>query len=119
VERRWLRGLPFPVRGWFRALGRTPEEERQMRLRIRFRDAAPEREVLEGLLGRVTFPATARVTGGAGSSWTVESGPIRTVFVDDVTPTNAFPLWWMRSVIDEALLPLHEAYPLRTVRFSG
>lgn len=119
VERRWLSGLPFPVRGYFRVLGDTPEEERQVRLRIRFRDAAPEREVLEGLLGRITVPATARLTGGAGLEWKVESGPIRTVFVDDVTPTNAAPLWWMRSVINEALIPLHEAYPLRTVSFSG
>ena len=109
VEREWLRSLPFPVRGYFRVLGGSPEEERQVRLRIRFRDVAPEREVLEGILGRVHLPATARLAGGAGTTWTVESGPIRTAIIDDVTPTNATTAWWMRGVIDEALLPLHAA----------
>jgi hypothetical protein len=118
-ERAWILALPFPVRGYFRVLGGTPSEERQVRVRIRFRHAAPEREVLEGLLGRTQFPATARVTGGRGLSWTAESGPIRTVIVDDVETTNASTLWWMRSVIDEALIPLHEAFPLRGVTFAG
>ncbi|HEX7240346.1 MAG TPA: hypothetical protein VF263_08785, partial [Longimicrobiaceae bacterium] len=76
-ERAWLLSLPFPVRGYFRALGSSPEEERTLRLRIAFRDAAPDRELLEGLLGRVTFPATATLTGGSGPRWTAESGPIR------------------------------------------
>lgn len=117
VERRWLRSLPFPVRGYFRVLGDSPSEERTVRLRIRFRDAVPEREVLEGILGRVHLPATARLAGGAGPTWTVESGPIRTVIIDDVAPTNASAAWWMRSVINEALTPLHQAYPLRGVEF--
>ena len=119
AERVWLRSLPFPVRGYFRVLGDSPSEERTVRLRIRFRDAAPDREVLEGILGRVHLPATARLAGGSGASWTVESGPIRTVIIDDIAPTNAATLWWMRSVINESLVPLHEAYPLRAVRFSG
>jgi hypothetical protein len=118
-ERAWILALPFPVRGYFRVLGGTPAEERHVRMRIRFRHAAPEREVLEGLLGRIQFPATARLTGGRGLSWTAESGPIRTVIVDDVETTNASTLWWMRSVIDEALLPLHQTFPLRGVTFAG
>ncbi|HEU4559737.1 MAG TPA: hypothetical protein VFS20_17925 [Longimicrobium sp.] len=119
AERVWLRSLPFPVRGWFRVLGDTPSEERTVRLRIRFRDAIPEREVLEGILGRIHLPATARLRGGAGATWTVESGPLRTTIIEDVTPTNASALWWMRSVIEESLVPLHEAYPLRAVRFES
>lgn len=119
VERRWLRGLPFPVRGYFRVLGGAPAEERQVRLRIRFRESAPERKVLEGIVGRVQQPASARLTGGSGLSWTAESGPIRTLIIDDMAPTNASTLWWMRAVIDETLLPLHDAYPLRSVRFDG
>ena len=118
-ERAWLLSLPFPVRGYFRALGRSPEEERHMRLRIAFRDAAPERELLEGLLGRVTLPATAALTGGSGPRWTAESGPIRSPAVGDVDPTNSAALWWMRAVVVEVLLPLHEVYPLRGAKFGG
>jgi hypothetical protein len=117
VERRWLLALPFPVRGYFRVLGATPAEERAVRVRIHFRDAAPEREMLDGLLGRVRFPASARLTGGSGSRWTAESGPIRTIFVDDGHPSNATTLEWMRGVIEEALLPLHQTYPIRRVEF--
>jgi hypothetical protein len=116
VERRWLQSLPFPVKGYFRVLSATPSEETRVSLRIRFAAAAPEREVLDGILGRVQFPASARLTGGQDLAWTAESGPIRTVFVEDGTPTNAAPLSWMRGVIDE-LLPLHQAYPLREVEF--
>ncbi|HEX7243079.1 MAG TPA: hypothetical protein VF263_22540, partial [Longimicrobiaceae bacterium] len=117
VERRWVRSLPFSVEGYFRVLGATPSEETRIRVRIRFRTAAPGREVLDGLLGRVQFPASARVTGGSGLAWTAESGPIRTLMIEDGTPSNAAPLGWMRGVIDEALLPLHDAYPLREVEF--
>ena len=117
AEAVWLRALPFPVRGYFRVLGGTPAEERSVRLRIRFRGAAPEREVLEGLLGRVHLPATARLTGGSGASWRAQSGPIRTLIIDDVDPTNLATLSWMRSVLDEALIPLHEVFPLRGVGF--
>jgi hypothetical protein len=109
VERAWLLSLPFSVRGYFRVLGATPSEETRIRIRIRFREAAPEREVLDGLLGQVQYPASARLTGG----------PIRTVFIEDGTPTNLLPLSWMRIVIEDALLPLHEAYPLRGVEFRG
>jgi len=119
VEQAWLLSLPFPVRGYFRVLGATPSEETRVRLRIRFREAAPEREVLDGLLGQVQYPASARLTGGSGLAWKAESGPIRTVFVEDGTPTNLLPLSWMRIVIEDALLPLHEAYPLRGVEFRG
>jgi hypothetical protein len=119
VERAWLLSLPFSVRGYFRVLGATPSEETRIRVRIRFREAAPDRDVLDGLLGRVQYPASARLTGGSGLSWKAESGPIRTLMVEDGTPTNLSSLSWMRSVIDEALLPLHEAYPLRGVEFRG
>jgi hypothetical protein len=118
VERRWLLSLPFPVRGYFRVLGATPAEERTVRVRIRFRGAAPDREMLDGLLGRVQYPASARLTRGSGTVWTAESGPIRTVFVDDGHPSNATTLDWMRGVIEEALLPLHAEYPLASVEFG-
>lgn len=117
VERRWLQSLPFPVKGYFRVLSATPSEETRVSLRIRFAAAAPERDVLDGMLGRVQFPASARLTEGRGATWMAESGPIRTVFIEDGTPTNAAPLGWMRGMIDEALLPLHQAYPLRDVEF--
>ena len=119
AERAWLLSLPFPVRGYFRTLGQTPEEERQVRVRIVFRGAAPEQEVLEGLFGRVAYPATARVTGGQGSRWRAESGPIRSVVMEDMEPTNGPVLSWMRVVVDDVLLPLHEAFPLRSARFGG
>jgi len=120
VERAWLRSLPFPVRGYFRVLGATPEEERILKMRIHFRAAAPERDLVDGMLGRVRYPATARLAGGSAAPiFTAESGPIRTVFVEDGTPSNHAPLGWMRTVIDEALLPLHEAYPIRRVEFRG
>ena len=118
-ERAWLLSLPFPVRGYFRTLGQSPEEERQVRVRIVFRGPVPEREMLEGLFGRVTYPATARITGGKGSRWRAESGPIRSIVMEDVEPTNGPVLWWMRIVVDEVLLPLHEAFPLRSARFGG
>ncbi|HEU4453208.1 MAG TPA: hypothetical protein VFR81_09105 [Longimicrobium sp.] len=118
VERDWLRALPFPVRGYFRVLGGTPAEERRLRVRIRFRGAAPDREVMEGFLRRVHVPATAHLIGVDGSAWTAESGPIRTMLLEDGSETNVSSLSWMRSVIDEALLPLHAAYPLRGVEFS-
>lgn len=117
IEQAWLLALPFPVRGYFRVLGAAPAEERTVRVRIRFREAVPEREVLDGLLGRVQYPASARLTGGSGARWTAQSGPIRTVFVDDGHPSNASTLSWMRGVIEEALLPLHAAYPIRGVEF--
>lgn len=117
VERDWLRALPFPVRGYFRVLGDTPVEERRIRVRIRFRDAAPDREVLEGFLRRVHIPTTARLTGGAGSTWTAESGLIWTPVFEGGSQTNVSSLSWMRSVIDFALLPLHQAHPLRGVEF--
>jgi len=117
VERAWIRSLPFLVRGYFHVLGATPAEERTVRVRILFRDTAPERDVLDGLLGRVQYPASARLTGGSGTAWTAESGPIRTVFVEDGHPSNATTLDWMRGVIEESLLPLHETYPIRGVEF--
>jgi hypothetical protein len=119
VERDWLRALPFPVRGYFRVLGDTPVRERRIRVRIRFRATAPDREVLEGFLRRVHIPTTAGLTGGAGSTWTAESGPIRTMMFEDDSQTNVSSVSWMRSVIDFALLPLHQAYPLRGVEFGG
>jgi hypothetical protein len=119
VERAWLLSLPFSVRRYFRVLGATPSEETRIRVRIRFREAAPEREVLDGLLGQVQYPASARLTGGSGLAWKAESGPIRTVFIEDTTPTNLLSLSWMRIVIEDALLPLHEAYPLRGVEFGA
>lgn len=118
-ERAWLLALPFPVRGYFRVLADSPAEERELRVRITFCDAAPSADVLEGMLARVTVPATARITGGAGTRWSVESGPIRTPSIDDMEMTNAMPLYWMRAVIKDALMPLHAVYPLRSVRFSG
>jgi len=114
-EAAWLRALPFPVRGYFRVLGDTPSEERFVRVRITFRRAAPEREVLEGLAGR----AAATLDGGGGLRWTVRSTAIRTPAVDDVEMTNLQVLSWMRGMISEVLLPLHDAYPLRSVRFDG
>ena len=90
-----------------------------MRVRIVFRGAAPGREVLEGLFGRVTFPATARITGGQGLRWRAESGPIRSVAMEDMEPTNGLVVIWMRCVIDEVLVPLHEAFPLRGAAFGG
>jgi len=39
--------------------------------------------------------------------------------LEDRGQTNVSSLSWMRSVIDVALLPLHEAYPLRGVEFRG
>jgi hypothetical protein len=117
VERKWLQSLPFTVKGYFRVLSATPSEETTLRVRIRFRTAAPEREVLDGLLGRVHYPASARLTDGEGLAWTAESGPIHTLIIDDSQPSNSAPLGWMRLVISEALLPLHEAYPLREVEF--
>jgi MFS family permease len=119
AERAWLLALPFPVRGYFQVLGRAPEEERQLRVRIVFRGGAPERELLEGLCGRVAFPGTARITGGRGARWQAESGPIRSLVMEDVDPTNGAVLSWMRVVIEDVLLPLHEAFPLRGVRFGG
>jgi hypothetical protein len=119
VERAWLLSLPFPVRGYFRTLGQSPEEERSVRVRIVFRGAVPEREVLEGLFGRVVYPATARITGGNGTRWTAESGPIRSYVSDDIAATNGPVLGWMRCVVEDVLLPLHEAYPLRSARFGG
>lgn len=119
VERAWVRSLPFGVGGYFPVLSATPSEETRLHLRIAFRERVPERDVLDGVLGRVQFPASARLTGGKGTVWTAESGPIRTVFIEDGTPSNAMSLAWMRAVIDEALLPLHEAYPLREVEFRA
>jgi hypothetical protein len=119
VEAAWVRSLPFPVQGYFRVLGETPAEERRVRVRFEFQAAAPGREVLEGLVGRVAYPATARLTGGRELRWTAESATIRTPVVEDVDPTNLQVLSWMRGMIEEVLLPLHEAYPLRSVEFSG
>ena len=118
-EAAWLGALPFPVRGYFRVLGETPAEERRVQVRFEFRDAAPAREVLEGMVGRVSYPATARLAGGRDLRWTAESAPIRTPMVDDVDPTNLQVLSWMRGMIDEVLLPLYEACPLRGVEFHG
>jgi hypothetical protein len=118
-ERAWLQALPFPVRGYFRTLGRVPEEERQVRVRIDFQGEPPERELLEGLLGRVTYPASARITGGKGARWRAESGPIRSPAFDDVDPTNGAVLGWMRGVVEEVLLPLHAVHPLQSVEFRG
>ncbi|HET7464494.1 MAG TPA: hypothetical protein VFJ82_24760 [Longimicrobium sp.] len=119
MEAAWLRALPFPVRGYFRVLGDTPAEERCVRVRITFRHTAPAREVLEGMAGRMAYPATARLDGGSGLRWTIRSAAIRTPAVDDVEMTNLQVLAWMRIVIGDVLLPLHDAYPLRSVRFDG
>jgi hypothetical protein len=118
-EAAWLRALPFPVRGYFRVLGETPSEERFVRVRILFRHAAPERQVLEGLAGRLVYPATATLDGGTGLRFTIRSAAIRTPAVDDGEITNRQVLGWMRGMIREVLLPLHEAYPMRSVRFDG
>jgi len=117
-EREWIRSLPFPVRGYFRVLGETPEEERRVRVRFEFQAAAPGRELLEGLVGRVAYPASARLTGGDGLRWTAESTTIHTHMPEDSEATNLQLLSWMRGMIGEVLVPLHEACPLRGVDFG-
>jgi hypothetical protein len=119
LERTWLRSLPFPVRGYFRVLSEAPEEERYLKLRLEFRDAAPDRETLDGMLGRVQYSASAKLSGGGGTRWSARSGPIHSYVGDDVDATNAEVLAWMRAVLEEALLPLHRVYPLRGVTFTG
>lgn len=119
VEAAWVRSLPFPVRGYFRVLGDTPQEERRVRMRFEFQGAAPERELLEGLVGRVAYPASARLTGGSGPRWTAESTTIHTYMPEDSEATNLQVLSWMRGMIEQVLIPLHEAYPLSGVEFSG
>jgi hypothetical protein len=118
VEAEWLRALPFPVRGYFRVLQAGPEEERYLTVRLSFRDTAPDAEILNGMLGRVQYPASVRLTGGNGLRWTARSGPIRSFVSDEVGPSNAPALGWMRVVIADALYPLHQVHPLRGVTFG-
>jgi hypothetical protein len=117
LERAWLASLPFPVRGYFRVLGTSPEEERTLRLKASFTGSGPGREVLEGLLGRVSYPASANLRDFREQGWSAESGPILSPSGDDIDSSNAPTLGWMRVVIEDVLLPLHREFPLAAVSF--
>lgn len=51
--------------------------------------------------------------------WEVESGTIHSFAGTDVDPTNGPLLAWMRSVINETLLPLHAEHRITSVRFRA
>lgn len=116
VERAWLQDLPFPVFGYFATLSGSPSEECTIQVRVWTRYEGPTEEVMKGMAGRAD--AASRVWRTAGG-WVIESGPLFSPAVGDMEPTNGAMLSWMRSVIDEALLPLHAVHPLRSVKFTG
>jgi hypothetical protein len=119
VEAAWVQALPFPVRGYFRVLGETLAEER--RVRVRSSSSAMPRP-----LARCSKDRRARDLPRHGPAhWRPRAAldgrerPLRTCVPEDSDPTNLQVLAWMRGMIDEVLVPLHDAYPLRGVEFEG
>jgi hypothetical protein len=113
-ERRWLRGLPFPVRGYFTALTEAPSEESTLTVRFRLVDDGPGEAVLLGLAGRSGTVVTVR---RARDGWEVSSGAILSPASEDIGPSNGPRLSWMRGIITEMLLPLHAEHRVVAVRF--
>lgn len=110
-ERRWLASLPFEVSGWFDVLGAEPSGGRMKAILV-FRGEAPDRPTLDGL--------AARLGGrlGQGTSATLESAEIDVSVEDSDRTSNRGYLRFQRALVRDVLLPLHEAYPLRAVRFG-
>lgn len=115
AERAWLHDLPFPVFGYFDVLSASPDEECTLRVAVWMLDEGPSDEVMEGMAGRAGGATTATRAGGG---WRIQSGILRSPAFDESGPTNGARLAWMRSVIEESLLPLHRVHPLRCVEFA-
>ncbi len=116
AERAWLHDLPFPVFGYFAVLCATPEEDCVVRAKVWTRGEGPSDEVMEGIVGRAGGATSVRRTAGG---WQIESGILHTPPLQDVDPTHGERIAWMRSLIEESLIPLHEVHPLRRVQFVG
>ena len=114
TERAWLHDLPFPVFGYFAALCATPEEECTVRVKVWTRGEGPSHEVMEGMVGRAGGATTVKRSGGG---WQIESGILHSPALTDMDPTNGARIAWMRSLIEESLVPLHQVHPLRRVQF--
>lgn len=115
AERAWLHDLPFPVFGYFEVLSAGPDEESTLRVTVWMLDEGPSDEVMEGMAGRAGGATTAtRAAGG----WRIQSGILRSPVFEEAGPTNGARLAWMRSVIEESLLPLHRVHPIRRVEFA-
>lgn len=115
AERAWLHDLPFPVFGYFDTLSAGPDEECTLRVKVWTRGEGPSDEVMEGMAGRAG--GATKVTRSRGG-WRIESGILRSPAFDESGPTNGARLGWMRSVIEESLLPLHRVHPIRRVEFA-
>jgi hypothetical protein len=115
VERAWLHDLPFPVFGYFDTLSASPDEECTLRVKVWTHGEGPSDEVMEGIAG-LAGGATS-VTRSRGG-WRIQSGVLRSPAFEDSGPTNGARLGWMRSVIEQSLLPLHRVHPIRRVEFG-
>jgi hypothetical protein len=114
AERAWLHDLPFPVFGYFAALCATPEEECTVRVKVWTRGEGPSDEVMEGIVGRAGgATSVTRMAGG----WQIESGILHSPAMADMDPTHGAKLAWMRALIQESLIPLHQVHPLKRVQF--
>lgn len=115
AERAWLQDLPFPVFGYFDTLSAGPDEECTLRVRVWTRGEGPLDEVMEGMAGRAGGATSATRAGGG---WRIQSGILRSPAFDETGPTNGARLAWMRAVLQESLIPLHQVHPIRRVEFT-
>ena len=111
----WLRRLPFEVRGYLERLHESPTEHATVEVSLTFVDQAPERNLVEDLIGRVGR-AGGRLEGDHDGTFKVVSGTI-VCPSGETSSTNANVGTWMRSFITEVVTPLHRAYPVAKVKF--
>jgi hypothetical protein len=109
AERARVAALPFELAGWERALGVDPRSG-TLTLTLAFAGEPPERDLLEGLCGRLD--ATLREAAGRGA--TIVSAEL-SADGGDGPDTNAMFYRWLRRAIDDVLVPLHRGYPLARV----
>ena len=110
-EQAWLSALPFEVQGWFDALEREPEAGR-LKVTLSFANEAPDTNTVHGLAAVVDATLTP------GLEQVLTSHDIEVQGDDDDTPNNAGYLRWQRKLLMHVLTPLHQAYPLKRVRFQ-
>lgn len=110
-ERAWLAGLGFEMEGWFDALGVLSPRAGRMRVVLSFRGEPPPREKLALWLSAVDAqPAGGRGLAFVGPELRVGGGARGT------SPTARSYHAWQRRLVRDALVVVHEAYPIARVK---
>jgi hypothetical protein len=122
AERAWVRSLPFPMDGYFEALGDDPVLGMTLVVSIAWREgaSAPSESTLQGLLG--LLDTGARVVSCDVTAARVRSGSIsgRTGIMapGGFVHRNTRLVGYVHRMVESILLPLHRGGRLERVSLS-